>query len=422
MFDLVLFNQLVALIFLLCYAYQFVYIPVSIFGRWREKNQPVSPKPFTLDRLAVLICARNEEQVIGHLLDSVKRQDVPADRVDIFVAADNCTDQTARVARQKGATVWERFNTRDVGKGYALTFLLQQIDEALGLDAYEAFLVLDADNVLEENFIREICHTLASGYPVVTSYRNSKNYGDNWISAGYALWFLRESRYLNEARMRLGTSCAVSGTGFVFSRSILEENGGWPFHLLTEDIEFSIDTILRGHTIGCCPTAILYDEQPVDLIQSWHQRLRWAKGYLQVLQKYGKALLAGLFKGRFACFDMTMAMMPAMVLSLAGSAVNLVVGLSRLAAGTTLPSLLAELVISFSTFYGSLLFIGAVTTWTEWHQIHATRAQKLMGILTFPLFMMTYLPISLVALFTKVTWKPIAHHKATTLAQIKKEA
>ena len=62
----------------------------------------------------------------------------------------------------------------------------------------------------------------SDGYQIVTSYRNSKNYGDNWISAGYALWFLRESRYLNHARFLLGTSCAVSGTGFLFSRRVLE--------------------------------------------------------------------------------------------------------------------------------------------------------------------------------------------------------
>ena len=77
--------------------------------------------------------------------------------------------------------------------------------------------------------------------------RNSKNYGTNWISAGYALWFLRESRFLNGARMKLGTSCAISGTGFLVSSKMIQKDGGWKYNLLTEDIEFSTDHIIRGH-------------------------------------------------------------------------------------------------------------------------------------------------------------------------------
>lgn len=111
--------------------------------------------------------------------------------------------------------------------------------------------------------------TFSDGYRIITSYRNSKNYGDNWISAGYALWFLREAKYLNNARYLLGTSCAVSGTGFMFSREILKSCGGWPFHLLVEDIEFTIHNIVSGEKVGYCPRAVLYDEQPTKFSQSW---------------------------------------------------------------------------------------------------------------------------------------------------------
>lgn len=130
------------------------------------------------------------------------------------------------------------------------------------------FAVLTADNVLDRNFFATLNVTFSWGYDIVTCYRNSKNYGDNWISAGYGLWFLRESRYLNQAR----------------------QGGGWPFHLLTEDIEFTIDNVVRGVKIGYCPEAILYDEQPVDFRQSWAQRLRWSQGYLQVFRRYGGCL------------------------------------------------------------------------------------------------------------------------------------
>ena len=113
--------------------------------------------------------------------------------------------------------------------------------------------------------------TFSKGYRIITSYRNSKNFGTNWISAGYSLWFLREAKFLNNARMMLGTSCAVSGTGFLVSSEVIRERGGWNYHLLTEDIEFTVDTVIRGETIGYCAGAMLYDEQPTRFDQSWNQ-------------------------------------------------------------------------------------------------------------------------------------------------------
>ena len=135
--------------------------------------------------------------------------------------ADNCTDKTADCARQAGAVVWERFNKEEVGKGYALDFLLNQIKKTYPDDPFDGYFVFDADNLLDENYVAEMNKTFSDGHEIITSYRNSKNFGDNWISAGYGLMFLREAKYLNNSRMLLNTSCAVSGTGFMFSRRII---------------------------------------------------------------------------------------------------------------------------------------------------------------------------------------------------------
>lgn len=171
------------------------------------------------------------------------------------------------------------------------------------------------------------------------AYRNSKNYGDNWISAGYALWFIRESRYLNNSRMLLGTSCAVSGTGFLFSRQVMESTNGWKFHLLTEDIEFSVHHILQGRKIGFCADAVLYDEQPVTFRQSWRQRLRWARGFLQVFRKYGFGLVKGIGKGHFSCYDMSMTVMPAYILTVGLIIAYLVGGVMSTGGGDFIPAL-----------------------------------------------------------------------------------
>ena len=294
-----IFNFCVFLTFTICYTYQLFYVLVVLTRRAPKKVARAN------HRYAVMVAARNEETVIADLIHSIKVQNYPADLIDIFVIADNCTDNTADVAREAGAIVFPRTNDKEVGKGYALDYGFQVIREQYADRGYEAYFVFDADNVLDVNYFREMNATFDHGAKASTSYRNSKNYGDNWISAGYALWFIRESRYLNNSRMLLGTSCAVSGTGFLFSRQVMESTNGWKFHLLTEDIEFSVHHILQGRKIGFCADAVLYDEQPVTFRQSWRQRMRWSQGYLQVFRDYGARLLRGIFRGSFSCFDMS---------------------------------------------------------------------------------------------------------------------
>ena len=126
----------------ICYLYQVVYLIIPFF---------VKPRPHQsarLHRYAILIAARNEEAVLPHLLDSIAAQDYPAELLTTFVVADNCTDRTAQVAQDRGARVFVRNNRTQVGKGYALHFLLDKLQQTEGLDRFDAFLVFDADNLL----------------------------------------------------------------------------------------------------------------------------------------------------------------------------------------------------------------------------------------------------------------------------------
>lgn len=410
-----LINFIIATVFFVCYSYQFAYILVP----YLKKEKP--HKPAELHRYAVLISARNEELVIGNLLDSISAQDYPSSLVRVFVVADNCTDKTAKVARAHGAIVYERFNDKLVGKGYALEYLLDRIGEEYG-DVFDAYMVFDADNLLSKDYISRMNETFSDGYRIITSYRNSKNYGDNWISAGYALWFLREAKYLNNARYLLGTSCAVSGTGFMFSREILKSCGGWPFHLLVEDIEFTIHNIVSGEKVGYCPRAVLYDEQPTKFSQSWKQRMRWARGYIQILRKYGGRLLHGIFAKRsFSCFDMTMNIAPAVILSFLGIIINVGAAVYSVLNGGGTDVLLqsfGQLILNTCLM---MFIIGAITTISEWKNIYCSTPKKILYAFTFPLFMLTYLPICIVALFRPVKWEPIVHDRVRTLREVRGE-
>ena len=410
-----LINFIIATVFFVCYSYQFAYILVP----YLKKEKP--HKPAELHRYAVLISARNEELVIGNLLDSISAQDYPSSLVRVFVVADNCTDKTAKVARAHGAIVYERFNDKLVGKGYALEYLLDRIGEEYG-DVFDAYMVFYADNLLSEDYISRMNETFSDGYRIITSYRNSKNYGDNWISSGYALWFLREAKYLNNARYLLGTSCAVSGTGFMFSREILKSCGGWPFHLLVEDIEFTIHNIVSGEKVGYCPRAVLYDEQPTKFSQSWKQRMRWARGYIQILRKYGGRLLHGIFAKRsFSCFDMTMNIAPAVILSFLGIIINVGAAVYSVLNGGGTDVLLqsfGQLILNTCLM---MFIIGAITTISEWKNIYCSTPKKILYAFTFPLFMLTYLPICIAALFHPVKWEPIVHDRVRTLREVRGE-
>lgn len=447
------FNIAISIIFMICYSYQFFYIFVILLHKHKSKNLqsddknsiylydshyndnekkqflkssvfkgPFEHKPTAYHKYAVLICARNEENVISHLIDSIKCQDYPQHLITTFVVADNCTDNTAQIAENSGANVYIRTNKNLIGKGYALDFLLGKIKDDMGENAFDGYFVFDADNVLCEDYISNMNKTFCNGYDIVTSYRNSKNYGENWITAGYGLWFLRESVYLNYARYTLGTSCGVSGTGFMFSSKILKKtNGCWPFHLLTEDIEFSAVNIIDGVKIGYCNEAEFFDEQPVTFTQSRQQRLRWAKGYFQVFAKHGKGLVSGVIKNHdFSCYDMAMNLMPAAILTLVSIIVNCFVSTCEIVAGNDITFLLSIIAGSLLSVYQLFFLIGTITTITEWKNIHTAWYKKIFYTFTFPLFMLTYIPISLAALFCNVTWQPIHHSDSKSLAAIRR--
>jgi cellulose synthase/poly-beta-1,6-N-acetylglucosamine synthase-like glycosyltransferase len=415
---MVLFIKILDLLFLLVLAASAVSQVIFLITGLVNKRCFAEPEAREYHRYAAVISARNEENVISGLIGSLKRQNYPEDRLDIYVVADNCTDRTAQVAGKAGATVFRRWNPDDVGKGYALDYLFRRILSQYGDRGYAGYFIFDADNLVDPNFVLEMNKTYdRSGFDAITGYRNSRNFGANWISAGYSVWFLRQARFLNFPRSLLGLNCAVGGTGFFVSDRLIRENGGWPFHLLTEDIEFSADCAVRGHSIGYCDRAVVFDEQPTTFHQSWDQRLRWSKGFYQVDAKYGFALAGESLRGGrhgISCCDMLINIMPGILVT---SAVLLFNGLASILY-LSYPGTASELIgsMALSSFkalaigYFAVMFLcGLLTVLSEWRRIPAAPWQKLRYLPLFPLFMLTYLPIAVTALFRKVEWKPIRH-------------
>ena len=217
----------------------------------------------------------------------------------------------------------------------------------------------------------------------------------------------------------------MSGTGFFIAADIIEKNGGWRWHLLTEDIEFSASSILQGVRIAYTPTAILYDEQPITFRDSWNQRFRWAKGFYQVFAHYAGGLVKGTLTNpagyRFACYDMLMTIAPGMLLTIVSVLFNaIIVFLSltgAMSTGIMVASSLSSILFCLLNYFIFMFMFGVLTTFVEWDSIRSTTGKKVLYMFTFPLFMLTYIPIALVALVKKCSWKPITHSISVDVAE-----
>ncbi len=394
----------------LCYGYQLLYLLLPLLPRTRHLPES------TARHYGILIAARNEALVLPQLLESIRNQSYPG-QITVFVVADNCTDATAQVAMEGGAICYIRHNAAQTGKGYALEFLLDKIRGSEYYGTLDAFVVFDADNVLMPDYIAQLDRVAAAGYDAFCGFRNSKNFGSSWVSMGHSLWFLHDSLHLNASRMDLGIPCIVGGTGFGFTKSLLERCGGWHFLTLTEDIEFSTWCLTHGVRTGYTARAELFDEQPVTLRQSWRQRTRWVQGGIQVSLRYRKPLLRGICKGGkggYTCLE-------AATLSLWGYGFSTLCGLLGFVSAMLVggwADVCNALLTGLACALGGCLLMGAMTLLLSWNRIRASTGQKLWSLVAFPLFMLTYIPIGLTAVFRKYHWPPIEHRTIVTQEEL----
>ncbi|MCH4054034.1 MAG: glycosyltransferase family 2 protein [Atopobiaceae bacterium] len=406
---IVVFNTVVGVLLTVFFLYQGYYTWVGY-----RRGEVVLPDAQRLHRYAFFVAAHNEEEVIGSLVRSMLSQGYPRELFDVFVVADACTDATAERAREAGAIVYERYDLARKGKSWVMDYGFRKI-LADYPGVYEGFLVFDADNVLSPGYLAEMNKAFDMGYLVVTSYRNSKNFDSSWISMSMTLNFLREARYINNARMHLGTSCTVSGTGWLVSTKIIAAMDGWNFHHLSEDHQFSAFCCANGIRIGYAP-AEFFDEQPVDYRSSWIQRLRWAKGFYQVFFSYFKDLMRGIRNGWWAAYDEFVTLGPASILMVIQVFVNgtylALAALSHgfLATAAEVNACAGSLLNALISMYLLFLGMGALTLWSERDHIPCKDMRKLVkAAVSFPAFMITYIPVNVVALFKHVSWVPTRH-------------
>jgi Glycosyltransferases, probably involved in cell wall biogenesis len=265
---------------------------ISIFG-WFKKRDVQASSIAPQKRFALVIAAHNEELVIGHVIESLIKQNYPRGMYDIFVVADNCNDKTAEIAEKHGAIVYIRNDDVKRGKGYALEWIFDKIYEMD--DKFDVISVFDADNLVSSNYLLEMNKQLSMGHKVVQGYIDSKNPFDSWITCSYSIAFWMANRVFQLPRYYLGLSCSLCGTGFCVDIGVLKKIG-WGATCLTEDLEFTMKLALHGMKVAWAHEAVVYDEKPLTLKQSWHQRKRWMQGHADCAARFLRPLFSKAFK------------------------------------------------------------------------------------------------------------------------------
>ncbi len=392
------------------WVYQFV---ISICSLINFKEKPLLEEK--TNRFMAIIPAHNEEAVVENLINSLQKQDYPKDSYDIYVIADNCTDNTAKIAKKAGAIVYERFDAMHKTKGAALNwFLAQKIEE----DApYDAFCIFDADNIVDVNFLKAMNRKLCQGETVVQGYRDIKNPTDSWVTAGYAIFYWTMNRFYHLARYNIGLSPLINGTGFMVRFDQIKPEG-WNTKTLTEDIEFSLKQIIKGEKLGWARDAIVYDEQPVGFKQSWSQRSRWTVGHIQCMGEYTAKLATAVKEKKTVMnFDgllYIVGSIPMFVITIALLLVN-----AGLYLGHGLTGM--ELIMNYARYIIPTFFLPILTAILIMKIEHKEVKPMVKGLLCYPLFLGSWLAINFKCLFKRDTkWEKIEHVRDIKINELSK--
>lgn len=375
---------------------------VSICSLIKFKEKPIIEEK--QHRFMAIIPAHNEAAVVGNLIESLKKQNYPKDLYDIYVIADNCTDNTAEIAKNAGAIVYERFDETKKTKGYALNwFLAQKIEEDA---SYDAFCVFDADNIADKDFLKAMNKKLCQGENVVQGYRDIKNPSDNWITAGYAIFYWTMNRFYHLARYNIGLSPLLNGTGFMVRFDIIKPTG-WDTKTLTEDIEFSLKNIIEGRKLGWATDAIVYDEQPTSFKQSWSQRSRWTVGHIQCMKEYTKLLAIAVKEHKTLMnFDgllYILGSIPMFVITIVLVLLNFIIFAAK---GMTA----AELGLNILRYLIPTFILPILTAIFIMILDKKEIKPMLKGLIFYPLFLGSWLLINFKCLFKRETkWEKIEH-------------
>ena len=401
---------------LLCY--QLYFAGVALWGVVKKHRE--IPRAVPQVRFACVIAARNEAAVIGQLVDSLQAQAYPHTLFRVFVAPNNCTDNTAEIALAHGAEIFLP-SGKITGKGEVLT---QVVDKLLAEDEFDAMCVFDADNLVDAQFLQNMNDAIADGAQVVQGFRDSKNPDQSAMSGCYSIGYWLVNQFYNHSRSTLGLSALVNGSGFAVTKQLLTRLGGWHTTTMTEDYEFSAQCACVGERVRYAPDARIYDEQPLTFAQSWKQRRRWTTGSLQGFLRYHSTLWEqAVLRRSSVCVDMylTFLMPLTQLLGLIVCGGSIVIVLLRgdvVMGSLVVHSLTAVMILLAGSAFGAVAASSAVAAVAVAQQ-RSTLLSMGKSIAVFWVFLGSFLLLTLLSFIRqKTTWDPIAHTAAKSIGEL----
>jgi cellulose synthase/poly-beta-1,6-N-acetylglucosamine synthase-like glycosyltransferase len=403
------------------YIISMYYLCMSFFGivRIRDKGKFKPQK-----RFALIVAAHNEELVIANIIESLKKLNYPKELFNIFVIADNCNDKTAAIARENGANVFERTNKEKKGKGYALEWMFNKIFKMQ--TKYDAVAIFDADNLVHKDFLIEMNKQLCKGYKVVQGYLDSKNPEDTWITGSYSIAFWTTNRMFQLSRNNLGLSTQLGGTGCCIDVNILKELG-WGATCLTEDLEFTCKLVLNGYKVGWAHDAIIYDEKPLTMTQSWWQRKRWMQGFADVSSRYFfKLMKRAITKLDFTAFDCALYSINPIAAILFG--ISAILSIINYSLKTVKFMAHFSAYVSTMSFSMGMIFIIIAAILQYIYTPFILILEKKLNLKVFwyyilyPFYSLTWLPISLLGIIHKndKEWNHTQHTRSVNIDELEK--
>lgn len=381
---------------------------IAVVGFFAKKKSYTSKTEHTF---AVLICARNEEKVIGQLIHSLKKQSYPKDKYQIFVVAHNCTDNTAKLAADLGIEVFVRCGAGEY-KADALKFGLDEVVKKYG-DYFEYYTVFDADALADGNFLKEINAALDStGADCAGGYYGFKNFSANTVTALCAMLYCGVMQNCL-AHSALGLPVNIYGSGYAVKmkwRGLIGE-----ISTLVDDFEFSVLLVLNGARSVAAPKALFYADMPEDLSSALSQRKRWSMGDTQCYRKYRKQMRKAVFiKGKEGISQyLDLIMNPFVSFSALGAVLLAAVAMIRGISTISIITVLACSALFYAVFFCSAFLV--------LKKENMNPKDNIKAILLFPFWIFLSAWFAVTTSFKKtVAWKPSKRNSEISIEDIKK--
>lgn len=399
-----------------------LYIPKLVQFFYAFKKPPYK-KAEKKRRISLVIPARNESKVIGDLFDSIGKQTYDKQFFDINVIVKEEDDPTVEMAKALGANV---FVVKDqTCKGAALDGYFKALSKEQ-FDAYDAFVIVDADAVLAPDYVAELNNALENDYQIFLTRKFIKNYlGDKksrtLFSNCSALNYPMLDDLGNNYRTKHGIPLMMCGQGMMLRREVIDALGGWPYRTLTEDYELKMDCILKGFTSMYYPYAIIYTEEVLHHRDSYSRRLRWVTGFSQCDRLYKQQIKtkakarggfynAGEVEYLFGLYPVILFIVTT-ILTMCGGA-GLAIYYATHGSDLWKQSLVVLTAMPFGIMY-VLCFLYCLLAMLAYHDVFKplSAGEKIATVLVAPFFMLEYFPIfiqSRVYARTSLDWEQTA--------------